>query len=609
LDQLTAEVAEIGGDFRPSQFTDTLSFDTTTLYGPDGSPVTIDTSTSAGVTRARDLIDTQGFTTVAPTAGEFDTTTLYSPDGRPVTINTGTAEGRARADELISREGFTTVAPTEGGFDTTTLYSPDGRPVTINTATPEGRTEANRLLTTEGFTTVAPTEGGFDTTTLYGPDGRPVTINTATPEGRAEANRLLTTEGFTTVAPTAEGFDTTTLYGSDGRPVTINTATPEGRAEANRLLTTEGFTTVAPTEEGFNTTTLYGSDGRPVTINTATPEGRAEANRLLTTEGFTTVAPTAEGFNTTTLYGPDGTPVTINTATPEGRTEANRLLTTEGFTTVAPEPAGAPATLVERQQAAITDQTTLDNLENLSPQDISRFAANAAAYIQETVGPGGVSARLPLPPNTQEAMRRAHAAGVSFPGIDSTLFGAPPTADELDVLALNILDPSTDLRAATGLLSGFQRGINLLGEQLADFVGGTGTAFVNTAEGSQSLKTLAAATNRFYLAGKTLALEFSLLQEELVRPAALRTDQDAIRALTNQRALLEGDLARVQQVLNNPRGYTNADISTAREIQTYAQQLLLTYDDFIQAYGGARTGPLPTLNDIMNNPANLIQSQ
>jgi hypothetical protein len=198
-DALIASVGE-GARITPAS-TDTLSFDTTTLYGPDGSPVTIDTSTSAGVTRARELIDTEGFTTVAPTAGGFDTTTLYSPEGRPVTINTGTAEGRARAEELMTREGFTTVAPTEGGFDTTTLYGPDGRAVTINTATPEGRTEANRLLTTEGFTTVAPTAAEFDTTTLYGPDGRPVTINTGTTEGRAQADDLLRNQGFTAVEP------------------------------------------------------------------------------------------------------------------------------------------------------------------------------------------------------------------------------------------------------------------------------------------------------------------------------------------------------------------------------------------------------------------------
>jgi hypothetical protein len=184
--------------------TDTVSFDTTTLYGPDGSPVTIDTSTAAGVTRARDLIDNGGFTTVAPTAAGFDTTTLYGPDGTPVTIDTSTAAGVTRARDLMDNEGFTTVAPTAAGFDTTTLYGPDGTPVTINTGTPEGQARADDLLTNQSFTTVAPTAAGFDTTTLYGPDGRPVTINTGTPEGQARADDLLTNKGFTTVAPTGE---------------------------------------------------------------------------------------------------------------------------------------------------------------------------------------------------------------------------------------------------------------------------------------------------------------------------------------------------------------------------------------------------------------------
>jgi hypothetical protein len=184
--------------------TDTVSFDTTTLYGPDGSPVTIDTSTAAGVTRARDLMDNEGFTTVAPTAAGFDTTTLYGPDGTPVTIDTSTAAGVTRARDLMDNEGFTTVAPTAAGFDTTTLYGPDGRPVTINTGTPEGQARADDLLTNQGFTTVAPTAAGFDTTTLYGPDGRFVTINTGTPEGQARADDLLTNQGFTTVAPTGE---------------------------------------------------------------------------------------------------------------------------------------------------------------------------------------------------------------------------------------------------------------------------------------------------------------------------------------------------------------------------------------------------------------------
>lgn len=45
-----------------------------------------------------------------PTSFEFDATTLYGPDGSPITFNTGTAAGIAQAQEALSR-GFTAVAP------------------------------------------------------------------------------------------------------------------------------------------------------------------------------------------------------------------------------------------------------------------------------------------------------------------------------------------------------------------------------------------------------------------------------------------------------------------------------------------------------------------
>jgi hypothetical protein len=150
--------------------------------------------------------------------------------------------------------------------------------------------------------------------------------------------------------------------------------------------------------------------------------------------------------------------------------ERNGLLPVSDASTVAgmmPQPT-EPATLIERQQATITNQNTLDNLESLSPQELGLFAANAAAYIQETVSVAGVSSRLPLPPNTQEAMRRARAAGIVFPGIDPMSYGATPTAEDIEVMGLNILDPSIDLSAATGLLAPVQRTINFIGEQLAE---------------------------------------------------------------------------------------------------------------------------------------------
>ena len=102
-------------------------------------------------------------------------------------------------------------------------------------------------------------------------------------------------------------------------------------------------------------------------------------------------------------------------------------------------------------------------------------------------------------------------------------------------------------------------------------------------------------------------MEFSQLQEELVRPEGLRSDQSAIRALTAQRGLLEGDLNRLERVISNPRGYTNADVSQATEMRDYALQLLLTYDMYINAYGGTTRRDLPTLDQILSNPANRVQ--
>jgi len=546
--------------------TDTVSFDTTTLYGPDGSAVTIDTSTAAGVIRARDLIDNRGFTTVATTATEFDTTTLYGPNGTAVTINTGTPEGRERANDLLNNQGFTTVAPTATEFDTTTLYGPDGTAVTINTGTPEGRERANDLLTNQGFTTVAPTATEFDTTTLYGPNGTAVTINTGTPEGRERANDLLTNQGFTTVAPTGEIGKQYEAVDAQGN--VLASAFLADRAAFDKFVADYPNTTIreALTQELGEEVLLY----NPNDLNAPPVRERV------------------------------GTP-TYNTSRNAGLRTLEEIDELRKLTT--PE---APGTLEERQLAAITDQNTLDNIVDLSPQELSLFAAEVAAYTEPRVGPSGVTPRRGIPINTQEAMRRAHAAGVSFPGIDPSLFGAAPRAQDFEVAGLAIIDPTTDLRAATGFVSAFGRGINFLGEQLSEVLGGTGTAFVDTAEGSQALKSLAQATNRFYIEGRTLAREFENLQAELVQPSANWTDADAIRALSAQRDLLEGDLARVQTMFENPQRYNDTTLSRARELEIYAQQLLTTYDNAIRAYGaasGGGSGSLPTLQDLYNDPS------
>lgn len=401
-------------------------------------------------------------------------------------------------------------------------------------------------------------------------------------------------------AKEGDEFKTTVLYNREtGEPVDFETGTSEGRNEARAALASGNYTSVAPEKPG-DMVVLYNPEDLETSITAEIgTTGYSQALRM----GFRSLEDieALKGLVSQDVKVPEvkivqfanGETKSYVVSTPEGAEAYQAALREEGATPVTqqgPREEKPPASRAELREV-ITDQDTLDNLENLNPQEFSRFAAMAAEYAREETTPAGTFARLALPDNTAAAMRRAHAEGKSFPGIDPTLFGAAPRAEELDVTALNILDPETDLKQATGFLSGLGRAANYIAGQVSEFVGGQGTVFVNTAQGTSALKALAAATRRFYLEGKTLALEFALLQDELVNPSMLRTDQGAVRALMAQRELLAGDLARVQEVLENPRGYTNTQISQARNLQTFAQQLMLTYDDFIDAYGGPPATP------------------
>jgi hypothetical protein len=86
----------------------------------------------------------------------FSLTTLYGADGKPVTINTGNAEGRARATEMVDVEGFTTVAPKEKKFEAVMFYktNEDGtvEQKMVNVGTPNGIDMAETLAA-GGFST------------------------------------------------------------------------------------------------------------------------------------------------------------------------------------------------------------------------------------------------------------------------------------------------------------------------------------------------------------------------------------------------------------------------------------------------------------------------
>jgi hypothetical protein len=492
----------------------------------------------------------------------FDTVTLYDPvTGAATTYNTETAAGQAAANAALAA-GATDEKPAEAGFDTVTLYDPvTGAATTYNTETAAGQAAANAALAA-GATDEKPAEAGFDTVTLYDPaTGAATTYNTETAAGQAAANAALAA-GATDEKP-APGEIGKQYEAVDSQGNVVASAFLADRTKFEAFVAANPNTTIREA-----VTPTPGEIGKQ--YEAVDSQGNVVASEFL---------PDRAAFNVFVAANPN---TTIREAvTPEG-----------------------PSTLVERQQIAVTDQRTLDNLEKLSAQQLSLFAANADAYTQEIVSPAGVSSRRSLPPNTQAAMRRAHATGIDFPGIDPSLFGAPMRVEQVERIGLALLDTNNvDLGAATGLLSPLARTVNLLGEQVAEFVGGTGTVFTQTAQASSALNTLAAATRRFYIEGRTLAKEFEQLQEEIPTYSGVASDAATRRALTQQRNLLEGNLRRVEDVLENPERYTNKDISEARQLKTYADQLLVTYDEFIKAYsrldGGG--GTVLSYDDIIKN--------
>jgi len=246
----------------------------------------------------------------------------------------------------------------------------------------------------------------------------------------------------------------------------------------------------------------------------------------------------------------------------------------------------------ERLRFAITDQGTLDALAGgtLEGQDLNRFYADLQAYIQPQTDIKGVTTQAEIPPNTQKVLQDLQAAGKDVP-INPTLYGGQIQTKDLLELSSEIMKPTVDLRQATGLLSGLKRGINWAGSQIAGETGlGKGVLFKDTAEGSAALNSLAQFTERFYIEGRTLAKEFENLQAELVRPAAVRSDSQALENLSSQRNLLDAYDRRLEEIVRNPRSYTEAQVAKANDMKLYLSQLLGAYDTAISIYeGGPQT--------------------
>jgi hypothetical protein len=523
----------------------------------------------------------------------FSLTTLYGADGKPVTINTGNAEGRARATEMVDEKGFTTVAPKEKKFEAVMFYktNEDGtvEQKMVNVGTPEGINAAETLAA-----------GGFSTDNAEASALLQERFSLKA-EGRAE-DRLIKAEARAadaTLSKEERGnaeFDRRAAEAELGviraeKRANDTTQSAEARAQA-RADVERGkdlIQTIAA-EKRANDTTLSAEERAQAQADVDREkdllEKKAAEERALETAPIGKIPRKIfDAFDAATQKR-------ILLGDPEGvkniPLDIWESLSPEDQQTILGTGKKEAGTSLERTQDRINDFATVEKFRNntLNADDLNKFVSDIFLWTNPTLDINGNTTRQTMPPALIEALKYRYDEGMDTFGIPEDLFGVDSSGENLTTFKSRIIDPNVSLTAATGLLSGLQRAINYAFEQtLGETPLGAGsTVFKDTSEGTKALLSLRQATSRFLIEGKTLAQEFADMKAELVDPSMFSSDIDALNALKAQRSLLTDQRARVLEVIKNPQRYTNPDKSKARELYTYAGQLLSAYDSAITSY-------------------------
>jgi hypothetical protein len=523
----------------------------------------------------------------------FSLTTLYGADGKPVTINTGNAEGRARATEMVDEKGFTTVAPKEKKFEAVMFYktNEDGtvEQKMVNVGTPEGINAAETLAA-----------GGFSTDNAEASALLQERFSLKA-EGRAE-DRLIKAEARAadaTLSKEERGnaeFDRRAAEAELGviraeKRANDTTQSAEARAQA-RADVERGkdlIQTIAA-EKRANDTTLSAEERAQAQADVDREkdllEKKAAEERALETAPIGKIPRKIfDAFDAATQKR-------ILLGDPEGvkniPLDIWKSLSPEDQQTVLGTGKKEAGTSQERLQNRVNDFATVEKFRNntLNADDLNKFVSDIFLWTNPTLDINGNTTRQTMPPALIEALKYRYDKGMDTFGIPEDLFGVDSSGENLTTFESRIIDPNVSLTAATGLLSGLQRAINYAFEQtLGETPLGAGsTVFKDTSEGTKALLSLRQATSRFLIEGKTLAQEFADMKAELVDPSMFSSDIDALNALKAQRSLLTDQRARVLEVIKNPQRYTNPDKSKARELYTYAGQLLSAYDSAITSY-------------------------
>jgi hypothetical protein len=591
-------------------------FSLTTLYGPEGKPITVNTGNDAGVAEANTLLES-GYTDVAPTVNKdnlrevdgkvIDFTNVNNP--RVVYVSDPKIITQVIGKNIldITDRANIKVIYTDPSSDTKVTvvdgqiidYTDPNNVRVLYSGTPEIKT------TTIGSVLLNITDPKNIVEMYKGPtDRKTTTINGQLIDYTDPANvqvlfgdktrKYQTVNGkivdITDPANTSIVFDGSTpdirIIGRDAidfsnpaNPQTIFTAPAETKTVTiqNNLL---------DVTDPKNIKILYKADPE---MKTVTVEGQ--------------VINITDPTNPTVIYGDKTRKYqTVNGTIVDVTDPSNPV---EVYTGEKEAPFGN--SLEGLQLAMLTDETMIDKFQSgkLTAAEETEFVGALENYIAPKRDQFGTSISNPLPARIIQALRARQDAGLPVSqNIDPALYMPKSEAAALEAIRLIPLD--IDITMATGPLGAIQAGLEstLSGaSEILPFLPSTSGSVIGGAEALEAKKAvsaLAQATERFYTDGRILATEFANIQKELVRPDQVTNDAEALAAFEKQKSLLLQAQQRGNNILANPKSFSVEELRGARQDLAAITQLLPDYNEAIRQYSnkvnGTTTGK--------QNPAN-----
>jgi hypothetical protein len=592
---------------------------------------------------------------------KFSLTTLYGPEGKPITVNTGNDAGVAEANTLL-KSGYTDVAPKE---NKDSLREVDGKiidfadvnnPRVVYVSDPKIITQVigkNILdITDRANIQVIYTDPSSDTKVtvvdgqiidytdpnnvrvLYSgtPEIKTTTIgsvllNITDPKNIVEMYKGPTDRKTTTIngqlIDYTDPANVQVLFGDKTRKYqTVNGKIVDITDPANTSIVFDGST---PDIRIIGRDAIdFSNPANPQTIFTAPAETKTVTiqNNLLdvtdpknikilykadpemktvTVEGQ--VINITDPTNPTVIYGDKTRKYqTVNGTIVDVTDPSNPV---EVYTGEKEAPFGN--SLEGLQLAMLTDETTIDKFQSgkLTAAEETEFVGALENYLAPKQNQFGTSISNPIPARIIQALRARQDAGLPVSeNIDPALYMPKSEAAALEAIRLIPLD--IDITMATGPLGAIQAGLEstLSGaSEILPFLPSTSGSVIGGAEALEAKKAvsaLAQATERFYTDGRILATEFANIQKELVRPDQVTNDAEALAAFEKQKSLLLQAQQRGNNILANPKSFSVEELRGARQDLAAITQLLPDYNEAIRQYSnkvnGTTTGK--------QNPAN-----